>query len=305
MRRATRTVYDQATALHAPSSVDAGRPGKSQPYSCVVTDPWPSAADALGEALHFLELRGAFYCRSEFTAPFGLELPPLEGHLWFHVIALRSCWLEAPEAERRRLATGERRSYPTQGPSGCAARPTRRRRASSGSTANGSAGATRSGPRGRRRALRSRDAPGAARAAAQHRAAGGARCRRPRPQRDQDGLIVYEMSRNRVHYLNATAAVVFALCDGTQDSTSIAELLASAYDLEELRWARWSDAWPGFATRASSAEGQLQLSRTVARCQASAPVRMSRRGWATRRRAGPSLLARVRGRLDALRQAPT
>src|SRR5688500_20408238 len=56
---------------------------------CVTTqrEPWPSAADPLGEALHFLQLRGAFYCRSEFTAPFGLELPPLEGYLWFHVIS--------------------------------------------------------------------------------------------------------------------------------------------------------------------------------------------------------------------------
>jgi len=73
----------------------------------VVTDPWPSAADALGEALHFLELRGAFYCRSEFTAPFGLELPPLEGYLWFHVITSGSCWLETPEAESRRLTASE------------------------------------------------------------------------------------------------------------------------------------------------------------------------------------------------------
>jgi hypothetical protein len=64
---------------------------------CVTThrEPWPSAADPLGEALHFLELRGAFYCRAEFTAPFGLELPPLEGYLWFHVITGGSCWLEA------------------------------------------------------------------------------------------------------------------------------------------------------------------------------------------------------------------
>jgi AraC-like DNA-binding protein len=70
-------------------------------------DPWPSAADPLGEALHFLELRGAFYCRSEFTAPFGLELPPFEGYLWFHVITRGSCWLEAPEAEPRRLSASE------------------------------------------------------------------------------------------------------------------------------------------------------------------------------------------------------
>ena len=70
-------------------------------------DPWPSPADPLGEALHFLELRGAFYCRSEFTAPFGLELPPFEGYLWFHAITAGSCWLEAPQARPRRLAASE------------------------------------------------------------------------------------------------------------------------------------------------------------------------------------------------------
>ncbi|MEU7996324.1 AraC family transcriptional regulator [Micromonospora sp. NPDC049060] len=69
--------------------------------------PWPSAADPLGEALHFLELRGAFYCRSEFTAPFGLELPPLTDHLWFHVITRGSCWLDAPGAQPRRLTGSE------------------------------------------------------------------------------------------------------------------------------------------------------------------------------------------------------
>ena len=59
-------------------------------------DPWPFPPIRLGEALHFLELRGAFYCRSEFTAPFGLELPPFEGYLWFHAITAGSCRLEAP-----------------------------------------------------------------------------------------------------------------------------------------------------------------------------------------------------------------
>jgi AraC-like DNA-binding protein len=70
-------------------------------------DPWPSAVDPLGEALHFLELRGAFYCRAEFTASFGLELPPLDGYLWFHVITAGSCWLEAPDAEPLRLTASE------------------------------------------------------------------------------------------------------------------------------------------------------------------------------------------------------
>jgi AraC-like DNA-binding protein len=36
-----------------------------------------------------------------------LELPPLEGYLWFHVITSGSCWLDAAEAEPRRLAASE------------------------------------------------------------------------------------------------------------------------------------------------------------------------------------------------------
>ena len=106
-------------------------------------EPWPSAADPLGEALHFLELRGAFYCRSEFTAPFGLELPPLEGYLWFHVITSGSCWLEAPQALPRRLAASELALVPTARATGYAVIPTRRCRASSISSASSSASATR------------------------------------------------------------------------------------------------------------------------------------------------------------------
>lgn len=49
----------------------------------------------------------------------------------------------------------------------------------------------------------------------------------------KDGLIVYEPDRDLVHYLNATAAVVFTLCDGTQDAEGIAALVAKAYGLSE------------------------------------------------------------------------
>lgn len=49
----------------------------------------------------------------------------------------------------------------------------------------------------------------------------------------KDGLIVYESDRERVHYLNATAAVVFTLCDGTNDVATIARLVAAAYHLDE------------------------------------------------------------------------
>jgi AraC-like DNA-binding protein len=69
-------------------------------------DPWPSA-DPLGEALHFLRMQGAFYCRSEFSAPWGLDLPPLPGYLWFHVTTSGRCWLESDGAEPRLLQAGD------------------------------------------------------------------------------------------------------------------------------------------------------------------------------------------------------
>jgi AraC-like DNA-binding protein len=48
-------------------------------------DPW-APSDPLGEALHFLRMNGAYYCRSELTAPWGLTLPPMPGYIWFHVV---------------------------------------------------------------------------------------------------------------------------------------------------------------------------------------------------------------------------
>ena len=48
-------------------------------------DPW-APADPLGEALHFLRMNGAFYCRSELTAPWGMTLMPMPGYVWFHVV---------------------------------------------------------------------------------------------------------------------------------------------------------------------------------------------------------------------------
>ena len=53
-----------------------------------------SAVDPLGEALHVLRLRGTFYSRCEFTAPWGLVLPAMPGSLMFHVVTDGRCWLE-------------------------------------------------------------------------------------------------------------------------------------------------------------------------------------------------------------------
>lgn len=46
-----------------------------------------------------------------------------------------------------------------------------------------------------------------------------------------DGYVVYQPSRDRVHYLNQTATVVLELCNGNNSTGTIAELLATAYEL--------------------------------------------------------------------------
>lgn len=69
-------------------------------------DPWASS-DPLGEALHFLRMSGTFYCRSEFTAPWGLDLPAMPDCLMFHVLTLGECWLEVDGSEPYRLVPGD------------------------------------------------------------------------------------------------------------------------------------------------------------------------------------------------------
>jgi AraC-like DNA-binding protein/mannose-6-phosphate isomerase-like protein (cupin superfamily) len=47
--------------------------------------PW-TPVEPLGEVLHLLRMRGAFYCRSELSAPWGLEMPAFTDCLSFHVV---------------------------------------------------------------------------------------------------------------------------------------------------------------------------------------------------------------------------
>lgn len=65
------------------------------------------SVEPIGEALHFLRMSGTFYCRSEFTAPWALALPPLKDCLMFHVVTAGRCWLEVKGAERRLLQPGD------------------------------------------------------------------------------------------------------------------------------------------------------------------------------------------------------
>jgi AraC-like DNA-binding protein len=68
-------------------------------------DPW-APADPLGSALHLLRMNGAFYCRSELTAPWGLSLPAMPGYIWFHVVVSGTLQVETGDGART-LSAGE------------------------------------------------------------------------------------------------------------------------------------------------------------------------------------------------------
>ena len=46
-----------------------------------------------------------------------------------------------------------------------------------------------------------------------------------------DGIVVYQPERERVHYLNPTAALVFDLCRDTKSPAAIAAYLQDAFPL--------------------------------------------------------------------------
>jgi hypothetical protein len=47
-----------------------------------------------------------------------------------------------------------------------------------------------------------------------------------------DGYIVYQQERDRVHYLNKTAAIIFEFCDGKHESDDIVARVAKAFELD-------------------------------------------------------------------------
>jgi AraC-like DNA-binding protein len=61
---------------------------------------------AIGEALRFVQMSGIFYCPSELSEPWGLELPPMENCVWFHVVTAGECTVEV-EGVCRTLRTGD------------------------------------------------------------------------------------------------------------------------------------------------------------------------------------------------------
>lgn len=65
------------------------------------------SADPLAEALHFLRMDGMFYCKSELTVPWGVDLPDVADSLWFHVITAGACTLTDVHGVDHRLRQGD------------------------------------------------------------------------------------------------------------------------------------------------------------------------------------------------------
>ena len=49
----------------------------------------------------------------------------------------------------------------------------------------------------------------------------------------EDGFIIYEPKRDRVHYLNHTAVLILELCNGRNSPAEIARLVQAAYSLSD------------------------------------------------------------------------
>ncbi len=47
-----------------------------------------------------------------------------------------------------------------------------------------------------------------------------------------DGYVIYQPDRDRVHFLNNTAAAILELCDGEHTLQEIAAILQAAYELD-------------------------------------------------------------------------
>ena len=52
-------------------------------------------------------------------------------------------------------------------------------------------------------------------------------------EQTEDGYIIYEADKDRVHYLNPTAALILELCNGSNSIDAISELVQEAFHLPE------------------------------------------------------------------------
>lgn len=68
--------------------------------------PW-EGRDRVARVLQTLRMRGVFYCRSELTEPWGLEMPAITDSVSFHVPTVGSCWLRVDGVDPVELRAGD------------------------------------------------------------------------------------------------------------------------------------------------------------------------------------------------------
>ncbi|MFC1750417.1 AraC family transcriptional regulator [Pseudomonadota bacterium] len=59
----------------------------------------PNVTVPLGEILYQRRLTDSFYCRSELTAPWGVDQPTFDDCMMFHIVIAGHCWLEVKDEE--------------------------------------------------------------------------------------------------------------------------------------------------------------------------------------------------------------
>ncbi|SMF15622.1 transcriptional regulator, AraC family [Alteromonadaceae bacterium Bs31] len=67
----------------------------------------PESSDTLGETLYSLRLNGLIYAKSEFSAPWGVEMPAMEGKMMFHIVTQGGCWLRLKNQQDVFLRAGD------------------------------------------------------------------------------------------------------------------------------------------------------------------------------------------------------
>lgn len=50
----------------------------------------------------------------------------------------------------------------------------------------------------------------------------------------EDGYVIYQNKKDKVHYLNKTAVLVLEACTGTNSTSEIGNIVKTAYDLPEV-----------------------------------------------------------------------
>lgn len=75
----------------------------------------PVIEDPLADALRALRMDGLFYCPSELTSPWGVDLPVMEGCLWFHVITAGTCTVRGADGREHAASQGDVLVFPKGG----------------------------------------------------------------------------------------------------------------------------------------------------------------------------------------------